>query len=154
MFPTYQFLFLYFIFICTSSFFMARMAHMVANMALWIAQRFQPYRFDQESLRFDVLPAALPMPIKFSQLSKNSENRRKMLIFSVFATYYNTFFSSYLSPSLSPHAVQTHQASTLTQFNSSKMADKHDQDLREPRFTKFPGGMPQNPPRGWHLTSC
>ena len=95
------------------------MARMVADMALWLAQRFQPYQFDQESLRFDVLPPALPIPVKFPQLSKNSENREKMLIFSIFAMCYNTFFSSYLLPSLSPHAVQ---ASTFTPFNSCKMA--------------------------------
>ena len=55
---------------------MDRMARMVANMAFWLAQRFQPHQFD-------VLPPALPIAIKFSQLSKNSENRSKMLIFGI-----------------------------------------------------------------------
>ena len=129
---------------------MDRMARMVADMALWLAQRFQPYQFDQESLRFDVLPPSLPIPVKFPQLSKNSENREKMLIFSIFAICYNTFFH------LIYHPLSHHMLCKPALLLHSTAAKWHDQDLREPRSTKFPGGMPwTSPPRGWHLwCSC
>ena len=75
-----------------------------------------------------------------------------MLILSIFGDVNNyTFVLYYLSTSLSLCIVQTHQASSLTPFSSVKMVDKHDRDLREPKFEKFPGGMHPKPLRGWCL---
>ena len=77
-----------------------------------------------------------------------------MLIFLIsifFLRMYYTLFWYSLLPSLSLCVMQTHQTSSLAPFSSSKMVDKRDRDLREPKFGKLPWEHASRPP--WKLAS-
>ena len=90
--------------------------------------------------RFDALPPALPIFVRFSRLIRNSENKRKIANLSV------VVFCDLSVTKVKKSTKNVCEKKKTLQNNSEMRSKCRKWHLREPKFAKFPGGTcPQNP---------